>query len=267
MTSYAITGASRGIGFEFVNQLSVNPDNHVFALVRSLNNVQALQDLRRPNVHILAADVTDIALLKAAAQAVSAVTGGRLDVLINNAAYMESIDEASRTLLDYEGEDERLATLFTNSLTTNVVGLVKTTNAFLPLLRAGRVKKVLTLSSARGDLKMNMDIGDSTASAYGTAKCAINFVVAKYAIALKDEGFTFLAISPGVVATSINQPSAEQMGKVMEMITMFKKAYPEWDGQPISPETSVSMMLEVLGKAGVERSGEFLSQYGNQTWL
>lgn len=50
--------------FEFVNQLSANPANVVFALVRNLDTTAKLKQLGRNNVHILQADVTDYNALK-----------------------------------------------------------------------------------------------------------------------------------------------------------------------------------------------------------
>ncbi|EON99245.1 putative short chain dehydrogenase protein [Phaeoacremonium minimum UCRPA7] len=89
MPSYAVTGANRGIGFALIDQLSADPTNVVFGLVRS---VQAAQEKvtkqwpERKNIHIIHGDLSDLASLESAAKYVSATTGGGLDVLIANAA-------------------------------------------------------------------------------------------------------------------------------------------------------------------------------------
>lgn len=41
--------------------------------------------LEQPNVHLLALDVTDTASVKAAKEEVIKITGGTLDILVNNA--------------------------------------------------------------------------------------------------------------------------------------------------------------------------------------
>lgn len=100
------------------------------------------------------------------------------------------------------------------------MGPILTMNAFLPLLKKGQMKKVITLSSGLGDPELNRQSGFAAHSSYCVSKCALEMVVVKYArrcyhfflmflcltiailVALQDEGFIFLAISPGVVNTA-----------------------------------------------------------------
>lgn len=87
MVSWAVTGATRGIGFGFVNNLSVDPNNQVFALIRSRATASPLEELaaKRKNIHIVVTDISDPRKLDQATGEVSKVTGGSLDVLILNA--------------------------------------------------------------------------------------------------------------------------------------------------------------------------------------
>ncbi len=85
---------------------------------------------------------------------------------------------------------------------TNVAGVAHMTNAFLPLLRAGSVKKVITLSTGLADPDFVRGTGFANNPQYAIAKGALNVLVAEYAAALADEGFVFLAISPGLVNTA-----------------------------------------------------------------
>jgi NAD(P)-dependent dehydrogenase (short-subunit alcohol dehydrogenase family) len=109
MPSYVITGASRGIGvrlvpipsplslqhanldeqYAFLQHLSSQPSNTIIGIVRdkaSTDEKIAAEGVLK-NVHILEADVTDIDALRKAAEETAKLTGGGLDVLINNAAY------------------------------------------------------------------------------------------------------------------------------------------------------------------------------------
>lgn len=84
------------------------------------------------------------------------------------------------------------------------------TNAFLPLLKNGSTKKILSMSSGLGDLDFTL-AGEAEASAsYSIAKAALNMVVAKYAAQFKSEGFVFLAMSPGIVDVSGTRESGRQ---------------------------------------------------------
>ncbi|KAF5014097.1 hypothetical protein F66182_15043, partial [Fusarium sp. NRRL 66182] len=66
MPSYVITGASRGIGFEFLRQLSADPDSTVIGLVRDKESTEGKvqKELRRDNIHLIKADLKDHDSLK-----------------------------------------------------------------------------------------------------------------------------------------------------------------------------------------------------------
>ncbi|KAL5524047.1 hypothetical protein ACEPAG_8220 [Sanghuangporus baumii] len=274
MPSYVITGASRGLGREFVNQLSQSPDNTVFGLVRNKKTADKLVALGRRNVHILEANITDVKALKAAAQEVSKVTGGSLDVLINNAALYDE----ERNALNLDGYPEDREDLLEQDLLkhfhTNVIGVIHTTNAFLPLLRSGsgsvnnNNKQVITISSGVGDIPFTLSTGNRSGAPYSISKAAVNLAVAKYAAEYKDQGILFLAISPGMVSTKewLDQPTEEELKKFEDMVVSFRKAYPDFAG-PISPEESVKAVLGVIDKATIEDTGAFISHKGNQEWL
>ena len=84
----------------------------------------------------------------------------------------------------------------------NVIGVIFTINAFLPLLKRGTTKKVITLSSPAGDPEFVRAAGWLGHAPYAISKAAVNLVNVKYAVEYEDEGFTFLALSPGMVDTS-----------------------------------------------------------------
>lgn len=93
----------------------------------------------------------------------------------------------------------------------NVLGVIYTINTFLPLIRKGTAKKVLTLSSGQGDLDFALQVGIPNAVPYSVSKAAVNMVVVKYAVRFKPEGIVFLSISPGWVNTleSPRKPSLQ----------------------------------------------------------
>ncbi|KAG2138714.1 uncharacterized protein EDB93DRAFT_714406 [Suillus bovinus] len=264
MPSYAITGAARGIGFEFVNQLSADSGNTIFALVRSGATANKLAELGRHNIHIIEADITDNKALKNAAAEVSRSTGNSLDYLINNAGFVEP--ERARLTLDSYPSEELLTKDLLDSFNVNVVGVIHTINYFLPLLKNGKAKKVITITSGLGDLDVTMGADFPTAAPYSISKAAVNMVNAKYAAQYKSEGFVFLALSPGLVDTSTRAPTQKELEEFMAMVERFKNVYPDFTG-PIMPETSVRMQLEVINRMTIDDTGAFISHKGNKEWL
>ena len=52
------------------------------------------------------------------------------------------------------------------------------------------------------------------------------------------------------------------------IVGIFKKvARPDWEAEPLAPEKSVGLVLDVIGRATPADSGKFMSQFGNQVWL
>ncbi|TFK56886.1 NAD(P)-binding protein [Heliocybe sulcata] len=266
MPSYAIVGASRGIGLEFVKQLSADKKNTVFGIIRNPAGSPNLTSIKAPNVHVVKADITDRKSLDAAAAEISKITGGGLDVLINNAALLP--EGRTQQPLGAYGPDEQetLAQDLRDAFDLNVVGVVHSIQAFLPLIKKGTLKKIVSLTTGTADLDFTVKLNFPLTPAYSISKAALNMVIAKYAVEHKAEGIAFLAISPGLVNTSEKPPSPEELEVFKTLITTFQKDYPSWNG-PITPTESVTAMRKVIDNFTVEQSGAFLSHWGNKQWL
>ncbi|KAJ7665112.1 hypothetical protein DFH06DRAFT_1186668 [Mycena polygramma] len=260
MPSYAVTGAARGIGAESVTQLSAETGNTVFAIVRNKATATQFTALSRKNITILEADVTDAKALKLAATEISKITGGKLDYLINNAGKSNH----PGFTLDKFPTPEAVEDDLLDNFKVNTIGVIHSINAFLPLLRNGSAKKVLTLSTGLGDLDFTLLAEATSEPGYSISKAATNMVVAKFAAQYKAEGFTFLAISPGLVATGMAPGSEDEESKMLAK--SIGKIAPDFKG-PISPEESVKMQLEVLNRWTIEQTGAFVSHYGTKQWL
>ncbi|KAK7688564.1 hypothetical protein QCA50_008102 [Cerrena zonata] len=148
MVSWVITGANRGIGLAFVEELSADSRNTVFALTRNKPNSSALLELesKLKNVHVLQADITDVPSLRSVAKEVEKVTGGTLDVLINNGAYL-SKERNTYTLDTYDGKEDLLDSDCETFFKVNTLGVIKTINVFLPL--SARLHRLLSRKSSR----------------------------------------------------------------------------------------------------------------------
>lgn len=267
MPSYLITGASRGLGYAFARHLAAIPGNTVIGMVRNKDTTLArLEKDGITNVSIVQADITDRDALKATYAEVEKITKGSLDILINNAALVDE-SSAYKTLLD--DDPAALEEDLMSSFRANVVGVANTINLFLPLVRAGKEKKIITISTGMADTELINRFSVPIAAPYSISKAATNALVAKYNAALgKSEGLLFLALSPGLVDTSEGKPMSEQaIQGAQAMGAMFQEYAPDFKG-PITPEQSVEMCLKVIEDATVETyGGAFVSHFGNKQWL
>ncbi|KAF4627673.1 hypothetical protein G7Y89_g10481 [Cudoniella acicularis] len=273
MPSYVVVGASRGLGYEWLRQLSSDPTNTVIGLARTPKNVQErLATDKISNVHLIQGDMSDNASLIAAAEEAGKLTGGSLDYLIVNGVSV-NYEEHFLSPTDYIGKEDLLTTSMLDSVKVNLIGVIFTINAFLPLVRKSSIKKITVISTGFADRDLAEKSTISFAVTYSSIKAALNVVVAKYAAELKGEGIIFLALSPGVVDTSADKPkqSTEMSPYVKEkvgiMMTDFKRIYPDWVAVPLTPTRSVEMQKGVIDEMTIEKTGAFLSHHGNKNWL
>jgi NAD(P)-dependent dehydrogenase (short-subunit alcohol dehydrogenase family) len=133
-----ITGCSTGIGFE--TSLALARQGYwVFATMRNLKKAEALKKAAKGlPVELLALDVDKPAEAK---KTVSAVVrkAGRIDVLINNAGW-----GAFGALEEFTDEEIKA------QYETNVFGLMRVTNAVLPVMRAQKSGRILHIGSLAG---------------------------------------------------------------------------------------------------------------------
>lgn len=201
MPSYVIIGASRGIGYQFLKTLSKNPSNTIIGTVRTVApTLEKVAADKLSNVHILPGDLTDNASLVAAAKESAKITGGVVDYLIVNGAYLPT-DQLGMQPTDYIGKEDYFLGELNASMHANAAGFLYAVNAFLPLVKKSSIKKVVLISSGHADTELMNIAGVSQAIPYAISKAAGNILVMKYAVEFKDEGIIFLAISPGVVLT------------------------------------------------------------------
>ncbi|RDW84079.1 uncharacterized protein DSM5745_04405 [Aspergillus mulundensis] len=272
MPSYVVTGASRGLGFEFIRQLAADPANTVIGLVRDKAAAEAKARAQGlASVHFVEAQYTDLASLKAAAETVKTITGGTLNYLINNAAYVSEVSEW-KTLGDFHDNFSTLESDILTSISINTLGVIKTIEAFLPLLQAvtDGPKKAIAITSGMSDLDLINSAGIAVAAPYAISKGALNVAIAKYNALYKGEGILFMGVCPGYVSTErITQEVAEEDKAAMAaMGAGFAKFAPHFKGT-ILPRESVAGVLGLVHKASVENGdgGAFVSRFGNKTWF
>ena len=187
--------------YQWLRELATNKSNTVIGLVRNRPVVQKLLEAEGlQQVKLLYGDMADHISLNTAAAEVSKITGGTLDYLIINGAYTDE-ETSSLKPTEFIGREDFLKKDMITSLEVNVLGAIYSINAFIGLVKNGAVKKVIVTSSGLGDPDLGSTGDVAQSLTYSTMKAALNMVTAKFAAELRSEKVSFLAISPGVVAT------------------------------------------------------------------
>ncbi|KAI1456246.1 NAD(P)-binding protein [Annulohypoxylon moriforme] len=272
MPSYVVSGVSRGLGFEFIRQLSADPAAVVVGLARdkTATEKKVATEIGRSNIHILHGDLDDYESLKKAAEDTSKITGGSLDYLIANAGIVSS-GTAFRGLYDLGDDHDALEKDLLATYKTNVIGNINLINLFTPLILKGNVKKIVAISSGHGDFDIVRDHKLQMAGPYALSKAALSLAIAKYHAELSSEGVLCMSISPGVVETSGHNDATKLSEKdqrgLEDMFRKFSEYAPQWKGA-ITPEESIRLVMGVINNASVEKDGgSFVSQFGTRQWL
>jgi NAD(P)-dependent dehydrogenase (short-subunit alcohol dehydrogenase family) len=198
MTTTLITGATKGLGREAARRLR-DAGHDVWIGARDAAAGQAVAD--ELHARFVALDVTDDASVAAAVQTVRDAGTG-LDVLVNNAGIAGSFQPVSETTADHVAAVHA----------TNVLGVVRVTQAFLPLLEDSENPVVVNVSSGMGSLTLTTDPDrvESTivGLAYPSSKAAVTMLTSQYARALPHMRIN--AADPGYTATDLNGHSGPQ---------------------------------------------------------
>ena len=196
MTTTLITGANKGLGKETARQL-VAAGHTVYAGARDEARGRAAAD--ELGARFVQLDVTDDASVAAAFAQIEA--DGGLDVLVNNAGI---------GMLALNGPDALRV------FDTNAVGIIRVTEAALPLLRRSENPVVVNVSSALGSFWANHEPSRPAlqvpAIVYGASKAALSMLTVQYARAVPEVKFN--AVEPGYTATELGVRTPAACGEI-----------------------------------------------------
>ena len=181
-----VTGSSSGIGYETSLILARN-GFLTYATMRNLNkseNMKLIVAKENLPIQIKQLDVTDDVSVKNAIQEISS-EAGHIDVLVNNAGY--GLNGAFEDL----AMDEIKA-----QYETNVFGLVRTTQAVLPIMRRQKSGTIVNISSGAGRF------GFPGSSAYVSTKFAVEGLSESMSYELEPFGIKVVIVEPGVIRTN-----------------------------------------------------------------
>jgi len=185
-----VTGASSGIGAELARQLAAR-GMRVALLARRLERLNALaEEIRRGGGEALplACDVAERASVEAAVRT-AGERWGRIDLLVNSAGYNTHVLFKDHDVADIE-----------RMTRTNYLGVVYTTKAVLPPMRARRRGWIVNLSSVAGKL------GQPDEAAYSATKFAVAGLSEGLSYELEPLGIHVMTVYPALVRTEMFTP-------------------------------------------------------------
>jgi NAD(P)-dependent dehydrogenase (short-subunit alcohol dehydrogenase family) len=194
-----VTGANKGIGYEIAAGLGALGWSVGVGARDDTRREAAVDKLRADGVDAFGVplDVTDDGSVTAAAALIEE-RGGRLDVLVNNAGITGGMGQEPTRVAP-----ETMRTV----VETNVIGVIRVTNAMLPLLRRAASPRIVNMSSSVGSLTRQSEPDAETgpiAAAYAPSKTFLNAVTVQYAKELAGTGILINAACPGYCATDLN---------------------------------------------------------------
>jgi NAD(P)-dependent dehydrogenase (short-subunit alcohol dehydrogenase family) len=214
MTVTLVTGANKGLGYETARRL-IGRGHSVYIGARDVERGEAAAGAL--GGRFVQLDVTDDASVTTAL-GVIADREGHLDVLVNNAGISTTADVNGPVALEV--------------FDTNAVGIIRVTQAALPLLERSENPVVVNVSSALGSFwavtNPERRQFHFPSIVYGSSKAAVSMLTVQYAKALP--GIKFNAVEPGFTATDL---------------TPFSGA-----GQPVEEGAEVIVRLATIGLDG-----------------
>jgi NAD(P)-dependent dehydrogenase (short-subunit alcohol dehydrogenase family) len=215
MTVTLITGANKGLGHETARRL-IELGHTVYIGARSIERGEAAAT--KLGARFVQLDVTDDASVETAIGVIGE-REGHLDVLVNNAGISATADDVNGPVA-------------LKVFDTNAVGIIRVTQAALPLLRKSENPVVVNVSSALGSFwavtNPERRQFHYPAIIYGASKAAVSMLTVQYAKALPD--IKFNAVEPGFTATDLTPASGA--------------------GQPVEKGAEVIVRMATIGKDG-----------------
>jgi len=228
MNTVLITGANRGLGLEFCRQYA-KAGWEVLACCRNSEQAVELNSFATENLHVQVCQI-DVLDRNSIDILANDLKGTTIDILIANAGVYG--DSRGHALGNLEYTD------WINTLETNVLGVVKVAEAFLPNLKNSQKPCIAALSSQMGSIEDN---GSGGSILYRSSKAALNAAMKSLSIDLQNDNIGVLIFHPGWVKTDMGGPHAL-----------------------IDSKTSVCGMIKQISEFKMSKTGRFIKYDGTQ---
>jgi len=206
-----ITGASKGIGFEMVNQFSKNPNNLIIAVSRNIHSLNAL--VKTKNTHSvlpLKADITKAAQRKKIYQTIQSLNLP-LDILVNNAGITRDARLQKMTLDQFDAV-----------IDVNLRAVFHASQAVAEGMIARGSGVILNASSVVGIY------GNFGQTNYAASKFGVIGFTKTWSRELGPKGIRVNAVAPGFIDTSILSTIPEDvLHKMREQVPLGRLGAPE----------------------------------------
>ena len=229
-----ITGANRGIGFEFAKQYLAK-GWRVIATCRKPEAADDLITLQAQYPELLIIDKLDVRDHTQIDLLAERYNNTRIDVLLNNAGISGGQIDQMFGQFNYE--------TYNAVLETNTIGPLKMAEAFYPHVRDSRHKKIITVSSSEGSIS-NVFKRGGRLFFYRSSKSALNMVMVNLAYMLKDRGIVVAMVNPGATNTDF-------MASLAAMGFPLRKT-----------EVAVADMMRNIDALSIENTGAYLNYNG-----
>ena len=223
MPTALITGANRGIVFEFPRQYSAD-GWRVYAGTRNLDSANGLQGLDQDLVSIHQLDVDDHDQIKHLSSELSGIS---IDLLINNAGMWIGENENYGKFTDEQ---------WMQQFRTHLFGTMGMCEAFVDNVANSDLKQIVNISSGNGCFGIDRGKG---LFPYDSSKAALNLITKGLSVDLKDRGITVISFTPGFVSTDMSGPDAD-----------------------ITPQESIAGMRSVIAGLSMDKTGTFTRYNG-----
>ncbi|MDX2145589.1 MAG: SDR family oxidoreductase [Rhodospirillaceae bacterium] len=220
-----ITGASRGLGLEFVRQYAERGDE-VIATARNPDEAPELRVLAAQNARITIEQL-DVAAPTSIAALAARYRGRAIDVLINNAGLLGDVEAQQLGSLDVQE--------FQTLMMVNAYGPLAVSDAFRDHVASSRQKKIIAISSGNGSVSAERVPGGLYF--YRSSKAALNILMRGLYSDLEGQGIVVGVISPGAVDTDMGRAAG--------------------GGDRLSPAVSVERMINVIDGLSRETNDKF----------
>lgn len=242
-TTYLITGASSGIGLEFVKQLSDRPGTHVIATCRKktssatgVDHISAIQAAEGSHITIVEGiDVTSDSCKDAILEGLAAAKCDTVDVVVHNAGGLGSAGLGTQSFENVTSE------MMLHTVNLNGIGPMRIQQALMAKGIMGQEGgKVVLITSGMGSIGDN---GSGGYYAYRSSKAYANMIFKSMACDFKPKGISVMAIAPSFVATEFGGAGKEQLEKM----------------GAIPVETSVGQMVQAMDELNLETTGRYMT--------